>query len=225
MHKILNFERIKGAFWHQRYILYIPISVGYLEIGNLWSRSCSWSRRCWSWSWSWSRNFISRWARDQHCYYVNYHTKELLKLFTNRRKRNSMERIHPGDTHGLRTSSFISFFNFRLGPGVYTAALEKCMHAHSWTENQAAEIQFCFLSFPFLFVIKRGLVVLILISDISDLDLGDSDLDLELWILILILISDPLVLDPTLDWFQSLPITILFCCYNLQSHTWPTCTL
>ena len=28
--------------------------------------------------------------------------------------------------------------------------------------------------------IKRGLVVLILISDISDLDLGDSDLDLDL---------------------------------------------
>ena len=60
------------------------------------------------------------------------------------------------------------------------------------------------VSFPsfFLLVIMRGLVVLILISDISDLDLRDSDLNLELWILILdclilvfILIS---VLDPTL---------------------------
>ena len=65
-----------------------------------------------------------------------------------------MERIHPGDTHGLHTIIFISFFNFRLGPGVYTAALEKCMHAHSWIENQAAEILFCFLSFPFLFIIN-----------------------------------------------------------------------
>ena len=94
--------------------------------------------------------------------------KKLLKLFTNRQKRDSMERIHPGDTHGLRTSIFISFFNFRLGPGVYTAALEKCMHAHSWTENQAAKIQLS--------------VVLILISDISDLDISDldiSDLDLR----------------------------------------------
>ena len=57
-----------------------------------------------------------------------------------------MERIHPGDTHGLRTIIFISFFNFRLGPGVYTAALEKCMHAHSWTESQAAEIQLSMVS-------------------------------------------------------------------------------
>ena len=60
-------------------------SVGYLEIGNLWSLSCSWSRRCWSWSWSWSRsfwsrNFLLRSARDQHCYYVKYHTKKLLKF-------------------------------------------------------------------------------------------------------------------------------------------------
>ena len=105
-------------------------SVGYLEIeidletslviGNLWSRSCSWSRSFWSW------NFLSRSARDQHCYYIKCHTKKLLKSFTNRRKRDSMERIHPRDTHGLHTSIFISFFNFRLGPGVYTAALEKC---------------------------------------------------------------------------------------------------
>ena len=86
-----------------------------------------------------------------------------------------MERIHPGDTHGLRTSIIISFFNFRLGPGVYTAALEKCMHAHSWTEKSSSRN-----------LNKRGLVVLILISDISDLDvnldldLGLSDLGLDL---------------------------------------------
>ena len=132
-------------------------------------------------------------SRDQHCYYVKYHMKKLLKSFTNWQKRDSIERIHPVDTNGLRTSIFISSFNFPLGPGVYTAALEKCMHAHSWMENQAAEIQ-----------LRVGLVVLILISEISDLDLRDSDLDLELWILIsiliclilvLILISDPLVLD------------------------------
>ena len=121
-----------------------------------------------------------------------------------------MERIHPEDIHGLHTSIFIwIFFNFRLGPGVYTAALEKCMHAHSWTENQAAEIQLSVVS-------SGGLVVLILISDISDLDLGDSDLDLELWILIsisildcLILILDPLVLDPTLEQNRTKVLNIL----------------
>ena len=86
-------------------------------------------------------------SRDQHCDYIKYHTKKLLKSFTNRRKCDSMDRIHPENIHGLCTSIFIwIFFNFRLGPGVYTAALEKCMHAHSWTENQAAEIQLSVVS-------------------------------------------------------------------------------
>ena len=35
-------------------------------------------------------------ARDQHCYYVKYQTKKLLKSFTNRRKHNFEERMHPG---------------------------------------------------------------------------------------------------------------------------------
>ena len=64
--------------------------------------------------------------------------------------------------YGLRTSIFISFLNFRLGPGVYTAALEKCMHAHSWTENQAAKIQLSVVLWPW----SWSLTYLILISEI-----------------------------------------------------------
>ena len=70
--------------------------------------------------------------------------------------------IYPGDTHGLHSCIFISFFNFCLGPGVYTAALEKCMHPNSWVKNQAAKIQLSVVLWSW----SWSLTYLILISEI-----------------------------------------------------------
>ena len=86
--------------------------------------------------------------------------KKLLKSFTNQRKRDSMERIHPGDTHGLRTSIFISFFNFRLGRGVYTAALgqkkKKMLCCPLPTDRKMRKNRVGFFFFFFFFVVEMS---------------------------------------------------------------------
>ena len=111
-----------------KYIHTCTSVLGIWRSAILWSRSSSWSRRCWSWSWSlsrsfWSRNFLLRSARDQHCYYGKYHyTEKAFKIFNQSVK----TRLHGTDTprgymyvHELRTSFFtsISFsFFFALAP-------------------------------------------------------------------------------------------------------------
>ena len=85
---------------------------------------CSWSRRCWSWSWS--RSFwCSEFSLDiSSRLTLLLHKISFQNSFTNRRKLDSMEWIHPGIHMDCVLVFWYPYKIWVIGPGVYTAALE-----------------------------------------------------------------------------------------------------